>query len=289
MAEGFTEHAFQTADGLRLQVRDYRVPGDGARAPALCLHGLTRNVRDFDELAPMIAGLGRRVIVASQRGRGGSDRDPNPDRYNPGVYAMDMLALLDQLKIEKAVYVGTSMGGLMTMITAAAAPQRLAGAVLNDIGPELDPAGLERIRGYAGAAKIATSWRAAAAMTRAINGPAFPTEESEAFWLGFARKLFRETSPGVIELDYDPAIARTVAPESQDAANLWPFFEALTPIPTLIVRGAISDILMTSTLAEMQRRKPDLQTASVPDVGHAPFMTEPAAWEALRTFLTAVP
>jgi pimeloyl-ACP methyl ester carboxylesterase len=236
----------------------------------------------------MIAGLGRRVIVASQRGRGRSEADSVIERYNPGVYTGDMLALLDSLGVAKAVFVGTSMGGLMTMIAAATAPQRLAGAVLNDVGPELDPAGIERIRTYVGKSGAAANWAEAAAICRDINGVAFPTETSEAFWLGFAQKLFREEAGGRVVLDYDPAISRTVEAGSQDIANLWPLFDALKPIPTLVVRGALTDILMLSTVEEMRRRKPDLVFASVPNVGHAPFLTEPAAWSALRAFLLSV-
>jgi pimeloyl-ACP methyl ester carboxylesterase len=235
----------------------------------------------------MIAGLGRRVITASQRGRAGSDPDPQVERYNPGVYTQDMLALLDHLGVEKAVFVGTSMGGLMTMIAAAAAPQRLAGAVLNDIGPELDPAGLARIQTYVGQGKPIASWSEAAAVCRAINGVAFPKEEGEAFWMNFARKICHEDASGRIVQDYDPAIARTVQPGSSDLADLWPLFDALKPIPAMVVRGAITDILMQSTVDEMRRRKPDLIVTSVPDVGHAPFLTESEAWAALKAFLAA--
>jgi pimeloyl-ACP methyl ester carboxylesterase len=284
---GYAEGRFKTADGPQLEFREYEPVGAVSGAPVLCLHGLTRNVRDFEELAPMIAALGRRVIAASQRGRSRSDPDPILERYNPAVYTRDMLGLLDQLGVDKATFVGTSMGGLMTMIAASMAPQRMAGAVLNDVGPEFDPAGIARIQTYVGNATSAATWAEAAALCRDINGVAFPRETSEAFWIGFARKLFREEAPGRIVLDYDPAIARTVAPGSNDLANLWPLFEALKPIPTLVVRGEITDILMTSTIEEMRRRKPDLKVAHVPDVGHAPFLTEPAAWEALSAFLAS--
>lgn len=286
MTTGYREALFTTSDGPRIQYRDYAPTGLVSGPPVLCLHGLTRNVRDFEDLAPAIAALGRRVIVASQRGRGRSDPDPMPERYSPAVYVGDMLALLDSLAIPRAVFVGTSMGGLMTMIAAATAPERVAAAVLNDIGPELDPAGLARIQGYVGAGAPARSWHEAAAQCRAINGVAFPRETSDAFWLGFARKLFREEAPDCIVLDYDPAIARTVAPGSSDIVDLWPLFDALKAIPTLVVRGEITDILMASTLDEMRRRKPDLESVTAPHVGHAPFMTEPAAWEALGAFLT---
>lgn len=281
---------FDTADGLKLQYRDYRPVGRERGVPVLCLHGLTRNVRDFDELAPMIAGLGRRVIVASQRGRGLSDRDPHAERYNPSVYTADMLALLDGLDIPRAVFIGTSMGGLMTLMTAAVAPERLAGAVLNDIGPEIAPAGLARIRGYVGGGGAAVTWSDAAAWCRSINGPAFPHERGEGFWKSFAHKIFREEAPGRIVLDYDPQIARSVTPDSEAPpdADLWPLWDAFAGLPTLVVRGEISDILSAATVAEMARRKPDLAIAIVPGVGHAPFMTEPDAWVALQRLLTDI-
>jgi pimeloyl-ACP methyl ester carboxylesterase len=228
-------------------------------------------------------------VTASQRGRGRSDFDPQAERYSPGAYVQDMLALLDRLEIPRAVFVGTSMGGLMTMIAAATAPQRLAGAVLNDIGPEIDPTGLARIRGYVGGSGVTGSWAEAAEATRAVHAVAFPDESDEAFWLTFARKLFREDASGRLVLDYDPAISRTVQEGSSDIVDLWPLFDALTPIPTLVIRGEITDILMASTLEEMRRRNPDLRSASVPRVGHAPFLTEPPAWTALERFLASVP
>lgn len=286
MSGEFVESRFINADGLKLEYRDYAPVGSVTGPPVLCLHGLTRNVRDYDELAPMLAGVGRRVITASQRGRAGSDADPKPERYNPAIYTQDMLALLNHLGIEQAVFVGTSMGGLMTMIAAATAPHRVAGAVLNDIGPEIDPKGLARIQSYVGQGKAIASWEEAAALCRGINGIAFPNETGDAFWMNFAHKIYREEAPGRIVLDYDPAIARTVAPGSNDIANLWPLFDALKPIPTLLVRGAITDVLMESTVEEMRRRKPDLIVASVPDVGHAPFLTEREAWAAVRDFVT---
>jgi pimeloyl-ACP methyl ester carboxylesterase len=287
MTEPYEEGFFKTADGLRVHYRNYPPSGVETGVPVLCLHGLTRNLRDFEELAPRISGLGRRVITASQRGRGLSDPDPVVERYNPGVYAADMLALLDRLGIGRAAFIGTSMGGLMTMIAAALAPDRIAAAVLNDVGPEIDPAGLERIRGYVGGAPSLANWAEAAARCRSINGIAFPDERDDAYWIGFARRIFREDAGGRLVLDYDAAISRSVAPGSATTADLWPLFEALKPIPTLVVRGELTDILMPSTVAEMQRRKPDLVVAAVPRVGHAPFLTEPAAWEALRAFLSA--
>lgn len=286
MPETFSESRFVTADGPRVQYRDYPARGAVSGPPVLCLHGLTRNVRDFDELAPMIAGLGRRVIVASQRGRGGSDADSSVERYTPAIYVGDMLALLGHLGIERAVFVGTSMGGLMTMIAASLAPQRLAAAVLNDIGPEFDPAGIARIQAYAGKVTSAASWEEAARQCREIHGVAFPNENADEFWLKLARRTYRERPEGGVVLDYDPNIARTVQPGSEALTDRWPLFDALKPIPTLVIRGEISDILPASALEEMRRRKPDLEVAIAPGLGHAPFMTEPNVWAPLADFLS---
>ncbi len=285
MAGGYTDHMFETADGLKLHYRVYPAMAEETGPPVLCLHGLTRNLKDFEDLAPKLAALGRKVISATQRGRGGSDTDPQHERYNAAVYTQDMLGLLDHLGIDAAVFIGTSMGGLMTMITATMAPQRIAKAVLNDIGPELGPEGIARIRRYAGKTDGRFgNWQAAADAIRAINGVAFPKQTGNAFWLDFARKTCREDK-GVVVLAYDKAIAKTVAEGGDVDVDLWPLFDALKDIPTLVVRGGISDLLMTSTVEEMQRRKPDLHMVEVPDVGHAPFLTEPEAWAAIRAFL----
>lgn len=285
MLDAFTESLFATADGPRIQYRDYPAQGAVTGPPVLCLHGLTRNVRDFEELAPLIAGLGRRVIVASQRGRGGSDPDPVAERYNPAIYVGDMLALLSQLGVERAVFVGTSMGGLMTMIAAATAPQRVAAAVLNDVGPEFDPAGIARIQAYAGKVTAAANWDEAARQCHELHSVAFPEEKDDAFWLKFAQRTYRERPEGKLVLNYDPNIARTVQPGSNALSDLWPLFEALKPIPTLVVRGEISDILPASAAVEMRKRKPDLEVAIAPRLGHAPFLTEPEVWPHLRAFL----
>jgi pimeloyl-ACP methyl ester carboxylesterase len=286
MAEQFASRFFRTADGPRIEFREYPATTPVTGIPVLCLHGLTRNNRDFEELAPMIAACGRHVLVPSQRGRGLSDADPSPERYHPGTYAADMLALLSNLDISRAIFIGTSMGGLMTMICAALAPTRVAAVVLNDVGPEVDPKGLARIRGYVGRAEAPADWDQAAAICRAINGSAFSKETSGEFWLKVARRVFWEPEPGNLALQYDPAISQVVNSPAVVPPDLWPLFEALKPTPTLVVRGELSDILMVTTVEEMRRRKPDLVVANVPDVGHAPFLTEPAAWSAICNFLS---
>ncbi|MEE2565700.1 alpha/beta fold hydrolase [Hyphobacterium marinum] len=275
----------QAADGLRLEYRDYVPAAASGKLPVLCLHGLTRNLRDFDDLAPMIAGTGRRVITVSQRGRGRSDHDPDPSHYTPAHYVGDMFGLLDALQIPEAVFIGTSMGGLMTMIAAAMAPGRVAAAVLNDIGPELDNEGLDRIKQYAGRSGHHDSWADATVYVRTVNEHAFPLETSESFWLDFARRTHAEGPNGEIVALCDPAVGEVTRDASAAMPDLWPFFDALKPVPTLLIRGGISDLLSKQTVAEMLRHNPDMTVCEVSQVGHAPFMTETEAWGALAAFL----
>jgi pimeloyl-ACP methyl ester carboxylesterase/MFS family permease len=286
--DSFRSAFFTNADGLKIEFRDYPPQGEVSGPPVLCLHGLTRNVRDFETVAPRLAAIGRRVICASQRGRSRSDHDPQPERYNPGVYTADMIGLLDHLGVEKAVFIGTSMGGLMTMVAAATAPGRVAGAVINDVGPVLDEAGLNRIRAYVGKfGAPAASWAEAAERCRSINGAAFPNHD-DAFWAMFARRVFREAAPDRIVLDYDPAIGRMVAEDSSDLADLWPLFEALKPVPLLLVRGEISDLLSLSTVEEMRGRKPDLEFVQAAGIGHAPFLDEADTAPAVDGFVERI-
>lgn len=288
MSGGFSDHFFTTTDGLRLHYRDYPALGETRGLPVLCLHGLTRNVRDFEDLAPRLAAMGRRVIVASQRGRGRSDADPDTSRYQPLTYSADMIGLLDVLAIDRAVFIGTSMGGLMTMLIAVQQPHRIAAAVINDIGPEIAEAGLDRIKANVSVREPVTSWEAAAARSRESNLAAFPKRsEDREFWLDFARKTWVETGEGRIEPDYHAPIV-TQIDGSDVAPDLWPLWEPFKAFPTLLVRGGISDLLTVETVAEMKRRKPDLDYVEVPDVGHAPFMTEPEAWAAIEAFIGRV-
>jgi pimeloyl-ACP methyl ester carboxylesterase len=285
MIGGFTDHYFATADGPRLHYRDYPAVGRETGVPVLCLHGLTRNVKDFEELAPMIAALGRRVIVASQRGRGLSEPDPDMERYQPLTYAADMMALLESLEIGKAVFVGTSMGGLMTMITAATRPDLIAAAVINDIGPELSEDGLNRIRENTSSREPVDSWDEAAARSRESNLEAFPRRADDpAFWDAFARRCWGEREDGKLALEYDGQIIEAMN-AGGPLPDLWPFWEPFKSIPVLLVRGGITDLLTEATVAEMKRRAPDMAYVEVPGVGHAPFMTEPEAWVAIERFM----
>ncbi|MEO1038208.1 MAG: alpha/beta hydrolase [Pseudomonadota bacterium] len=284
----FSEHFFNAPDGVKTYYRRYPAEGAEQKRPVLCMHGLTRNSRDFEEVAPRIAAMGRTVIAVDVRGRGRSDRDPNPDNYLPTIYVDDMLGLADSLGLDALVALGTSMGGLMSMIMAATRPGLITAAMINDIGPVIDPKGLSRIQGYVGGAGPFRSWDEAAEAARGINGVAFPNETGADFWIAFAKRLCREREDGLIELDYDPQIAKPVQGGDVAPPDLWPLFDALAATPLLLVRGEITDLLSLDTVDEMQRRCPDMKRADVPGVGHAPLLTEPAAWSGIEAFLNEV-
>lgn len=288
---GFEERIVATVDGLALYVRDYPALLPETGAPVVCLHGLTRNSRDFEVLAPRIAALGRRVIVPDMRGRGKSANDPDPAHYVPAVYAQDVVKVLDALGVAKAVFIGTSMGGLITMVLATIAPERIAASVLNDVGPRLSVEGLSRIASYVGHVQPVDDWDAAAEAVRAINATAFPERaEDKAFWLAAARRTFRERDDGRLEFDYDPHIALAFADFDSEAPppDLTPLFKALAVKPMLSVRGALSDILTEAAVAHMREAAPAIETVSVRAVGHAPMLDEPQAWDAVLDFLARV-
>ncbi|MDB5453286.1 MAG: alpha/beta hydrolase fold protein [Caulobacteraceae bacterium] len=288
-SEGFTDLYWTAADGLVLHARDYAPAHASSKAPVICIHGLTRNARDFEDLAPRIAATGRRVIAVDVRGRGLSARDPNPMNYQPPVYAGDMLALMAAEKIEQAVFVGTSMGGLITMVLAAIKPAAVAASVLNDVGPELSPVGLTRIGGYVGGGGPVVDWSDAARYAAMINGVAFP-DYAETDWDRFARRLFDEKD-GALALAYDPDISAPfkVAPTGP-APDLWPLLKGLAACgPLLLVRGEISDLIDADIAARMREAAPSMAYAEVPRVGHAPELTEPAAWAAIERLLAEAP
>lgn len=287
---GFVEREWTSRDGLRLHARDYAGIGGACRLPVFCLHGLTRNGRDFEEIAPHIAASGRRVVVPDMRGRGLSARDPNPDNYAPKVYARDVLALMDALGIGRAVFIGTSMGGLVTMALSAFRGRAIAAAVLNDVGPEVGQSGLDRILSYTGKPVEIRTWKDAADYIRGINSVAFP-HYGDADWDQFARRTFREKD-GRPVLDYDPAIAIPMAQGQVKNRSLMASFlfrRLARKRPTLLIRGALSDLNTQAIAERMQKAAPALQVAVVPDVGHAPTLSEPAAIKAIDDFLASVP
>jgi pimeloyl-ACP methyl ester carboxylesterase len=287
------ERTWTSTDGVELSARDYAPAAGPARLPIVCLHGLTRNSRDFDGIAPAMAAAGRRVLALDVRGRGRSARDPNPSKYNPAVYAGDVAALMSEAGLARGIFLGTSMGGLITMTLATLRPDLIAGAILNDIGPEIATEGLTRIGGYVGAAEPAASWAEAAQRARAVNGLALPNL-SDADWMTFARRTWREETPGEIVPDYDPAIAQAFAGapagSTQSSPDLWPLFMALAVNrPLLLIRGAQSDLLAAGTAGRMQALAPQMRRVDIEGVGHAPTLDEPEARSAILDYLKTAP
>jgi len=286
MAGHYEDRTWTSSDGLSLHYRDYAGPAGADRSPVLCLHGLTRNARDFAGLAEDLATT-RRVIVPEMRGRGMSDYAPRSDTYTPVTYVADVEALLAAEGIERFCVVGTSMGGLMTMLMAQARPGRMAGVVMNDIGPEIDPAGLARIAGYVGQGRSYPTWLHAARGLAAVQGAAFPDYTLDD-WLDFAKRTMVISQNGRIVFDYDMAIAEPFAKAGNAAPpNLWLAFESLRDVPMLLVRGELSDLLGPDTVKQMGVRNPRMRTVTVPRVGHAPTLDEPEARAAIRALLDA--
>lgn len=293
MAE-FEIKRLQTPEGVSLAYRDYGMPDAGGDAPltVLCLPGLTRNAKDFHGIAQVLCAR-YRVLALDFRGRGLSDNDPDPARYVPATYAVDVRQVLEAEGIGRVVLIGTSLGGIVSNILAAAyaaedQSERLAGVILNDVGPVIEPEAVERIKTYVGVPVTVASLEEAAALVKLFQAMAFP-DFTEAQWLEFAENTFREREPGVLTPDYDPMIAEPFKTGGvPDTDLMWQFFEALKPVPALLVHGALSDLLSTSTIKEMQRRKPDLQVATVPNRGHTPTLIEPEARQPIEAFLAAL-
>jgi pimeloyl-ACP methyl ester carboxylesterase len=281
----YTENFWSSHDGLRLYTRVYPGPDPSART-VLCLHGLTRNSRDFEDVAPHLQQR-YRVIVPDVRGRGLSARDPNPQNYQPAIYLQDILALIDTVAAQRVAVIGTSMGGLLAMMMTVAHRDRVSGVVLNDMGPEVDPKGLDRIKGYAGRLPAPKNWDEAIAQTRSMFGEAWPNLSTER-WSALARRGYRADEKGALNVDADPMIGEMLRAAPAASANLWPFWTALRGIPMLAIRGAQSDILSRSTFAKMKAENPDLVQLEVAQRGHAPLLDEPECVETIDAFLARI-
>jgi pimeloyl-ACP methyl ester carboxylesterase len=283
----YREHFVTLRDGLRMYCREYG-PNVGVAdvgAAVLCLPGLTRNCRDFESLARALAPR-HRVLTPDLRGRGRSDRDPVWQNYQPLTYAQDVGELLAALRAPRVVLIGTSLGGLIAMILAMMKPECLAGVMLNDIGPELDPRGLARIASYVGKLPPVTTWQEAAAQAKLVNGGALPDFTDED-WMRFARAAYRDDGAGLPLLDMDPRIGDAARQSGGAAPDLWMLFRALRAVPTSVLRGELSDLLAESTVERMLREKPDLRVTVVPGRGHAPTLDEPVSRAAIEQLLVA--
>jgi len=285
MSASYTDEYWTSPDGLKLYYRDYAGPND--KSPVLCLHGLTRNSRDFVPLAETLAGDWR-VIVPEMRGRGNSEYAKDTSTYTPPTYIKDVEALLAELGIEKFVAIGTSMGGLMTMLMAAKDASRIVAAVLNDIGPEIDPTGLAHIAGYVGQGRSFDTWMHAANSLRETHGASFPDYSIDT-WLEMAKRTMVLGQNGRLVLDYDMGIADPFK-SANDAPqpDLWPAFKALSDTPTLLVRGELSNLLTEQTQSRMARVHGNLRTVIVPRVGHAPMLDEPESLAAIQALFADI-
>ncbi len=283
MTNTYEDITYKSSDGLTLYARDYAGP---VGAPTiLCMHGLTRNSADFHWLAEHLQDR-YRVISVDQRGRGRSEYDSDPANYQPGIYCQDMFTLLNTLNLTSVIAIGTSMGGLMTMMMAALRPGIFSAAIINDIGPEIDPAGLERIRGYIGGDRRFQSWEEAVEAVKAQGPDVFP-DYDEKDWEAFARRVCEEVETGDVRFAYDPALSGGVKTQDENVVppNLWPQFAALHGCPVLVIRGEMSDILAPATVENMCQEHPNCTAQVIPRVGHAPMLDEPDAITAIDMFL----
>jgi pimeloyl-ACP methyl ester carboxylesterase len=269
-------HFITAQDGLKLHVRAY-----GSRAasalPVICLPGLTRTGADFHRLASALADDAqgpRHVLALDYRGRGLSGYDHNPDNYSLPVELADILSVLTALEIAKGVFVGTSRGGLLAMLLGSARPAALAGVVLNDIGPVIEPRGLTRIKSYVGRLPQPKSFEEAAAFLRQLFGPQFPALSADD-WMELAQRVFRDQDGRIIP-DYDPELARVLRDVDieRPLSPLWNEFDSLAFAPMLIIRGANSDLLSPATFEAMRARRRQCDAVVVPDQGHAPLLTD---------------
>lgn len=267
---------FTSSDGLRIAYRD-----EGAGLPVLCLSGLTRNASDFDYMAAQLDG--GRLIRMDYRGRGQSAWSDDPMSYAVPVEARDALELLDHLGLERAAVIGTSRGGLIGLFLAATARDRLAGLLMNDVGPEIERAGLEKIFDYVGRNPAFGSHAdAAAAMPALMTGF---SDVPEGRWLDEVRHHFDETPDG-LRINYDPGLRQSfLAAFEGEPPDLWPLFDALEGLPVALIRGANSDLLSRRVADEMRRRRPDMLFAEVPGRAHVPFLDEPESLTVIREFL----
>ena len=287
--DGRVASIFVTApDGLTLHVRRYgsRV---GSALPVVCLPGLARTAADFDPLAAELAGdpaKPRLVLALDYRGHGQSEYDRNPDNYALPVTLADLSAVLIALEIAPAIFVGTSYGGLLAMMLAALRPSAIAGAILNDIGPVVEPHGLVRLKGYIGKLPIPRNFEEGEEILRWLFEAQFPKLAAQD-WIAFAQRTWREHG-GRLLPDHDPKLAQTLqGADMQHPPTLWAHFDALARVPLMVIRGAKSDMLASSTLDAMLSRRHELQMALVSDQGHPPLLTDPKLIRRIATFIAS--
>lgn len=293
MNEGeFREHCFPAADGLQLYARSYGPARNTTAAPIICLPGLTRNSRDFHELAIFLAsqlGGGNTVFSLDYRGRGNSQRDDDKSHYSIAIETTDVIAACTHLGIDRAIFVGTSRGGLILHHLIGLAPGLVAGTVLNDIGPVIEIGGLLAIRDYLNKAPVEPiSWATAPGYLRELHGADFPIL-GEGDWFAMANAIYRDEG-GVPVPDFDPAIARQLLSLSAEIAlpDLWPQYDALSRWPLLVIRGEHSRLLSEGTVKEMLKRNPGALAFTARGQGHAPLLHLDGPRQAVSAFLGTI-
>ncbi|MGO4525348.1 alpha/beta fold hydrolase [Microvirga sp. 2MCAF35] len=274
MSHSYRDLFVSAADGLRLYARDY-APEARDALPVIGLPGLARTSADFHDLAEALSSdpaRPRRFISLDYRGRGRSEWDQDWHNYDLKVEMSDTLQVLAAAGIDKAIFLGTSRGGLITMALCAARPELIAGAILNDVGPVLEADGLKRIRSYVGKLPTPQTIGEAADILRRQSETQFSRYTNEQ-WERIARGTWHEGTDGFV-LNYDPRLMKTLESLDLEAPlpDLWPLFEAMKPFPVLAIRGSNSDLLTAATLQMMKERHPDLTPVTVPDQGHAPSL-----------------
>ena len=287
----YTDGYWWSQDDLRLHYRDYGTPSDAnkaSRPPIICIPGLTRNCRDWEPVVERLAADWR-VITISLRGRGESAYAKDALTYAPLTYLQDIERLLITLNVDRFVVFGTSLGGIITMLMAATHPERLAGALINDIGPKIEEVGLDRIKSYTGKAVSWPTWAHAARYAAEANKAVYPDYTLEQ-WIAMAKRLYKLTPNGRVVPDYDPKIAIPFKLPAGDvpAFDMWPTLDGLKNTPTLIVRGGASDLFSAETAKEMLKRMPRAKLVTVPNVGHAPVLDEPEVVAGIDALLAEV-
>lgn len=283
MTSTYREFHYAAPDGVKLFCRDY-APEKPA-GTVLCLAGITRNSRDFTALAQALSAR-YRVLTPDLRGRGHSEWDANFEHYHPKIYYQDLLTLLANEVRGPVAVIGTSLGGILAMSLASLSPHLVAGIVINDIGPELAPAGVARLGTYVGLRATPGSWAEAAAQMRATYEDAYP-DFGESNWMAFAQASHREREDGTVVADYDPAIGKAMRAQSVTPLNLWPMWATLK-LPALAIRGLRSDLLSAETFDRMAAEKPDLVRIEVPNRGHVPMLIEPEVLAGIERFLAGI-
>ncbi len=287
MSQSFRDVFCQSADGLKLHAKVIG-PDNSGTLPVLCLPGLTRTTDDFDDIARAIAtnqATPRKVVSVDYRGRGLSDYDPDPAKYAVPVELGDVLTIAASLGIARAILLGTSRGGLISMALAAAQPQLLAGVILNDIGPALEIGGLMKIKGYIANPPPRQTWDEAARGLKELFANVFPSL-SDAEWMAWARRAFRERAGGGLERTYDLKLSHTL--DGLDPANplpqVWELFDKLAGAPLMLIHGGLSDLLSRQGVQDMIARRPDIDLVTVADQGHAPLLADEPTMDRIVAF-----